>query len=36
MIKESGVVDDLQQLGHLLKKEKHLAEQLNGPASADR
>ncbi|XP_070771123.1 uncharacterized protein [Enoplosus armatus] len=36
MMEKSGVVDVLQQLGHLLQQERHLSEQLNGQASADR
>ncbi|KAM9346847.1 uncharacterized protein ABDE67_011160 [Symphorus nematophorus] len=36
MMANSGVVDSLQQLGHLLQQERQLSEQLNGQASADR
>ncbi|KAF1382472.1 hypothetical protein PFLUV_G00144130 [Perca fluviatilis] len=36
MRENSGVVDALQHLGHLLQKERHLSEQLNGQASSDR
>ncbi|KAK2839707.1 hypothetical protein Q5P01_013447 [Channa striata] len=36
MMEKSEVVDVLQHLGHLLQDEKHLSEQLNGQASADR
>lgn len=33
---KSGVVDVLQQLGHLLQEERNLSEQLKGDASVDR
>lgn len=35
-MEKSEVVDVLQQLGHLLQQEKHLSEQRNDQASADR
>ncbi|AWP13016.1 putative PERQ amino acid-rich with GYF domain-containing protein 2-like [Scophthalmus maximus] len=36
MMANSGVVDVLQQLGHLLQEERRLSQQLNGQAPEDR
>lgn len=36
MMETSGVVDVLQQLGHLLQEERILSEQLTGHSSAER
>ncbi|KAK5921002.1 hypothetical protein CgunFtcFv8_024743 [Champsocephalus gunnari] len=36
MVEKHEVVDALVTFGHLLQDEKHLSEQLNGQASADR
>ena len=36
MVEKHEVVDALVTFGHLLRDEKHLSEQLNGQASADR
>ncbi|XP_070693963.1 myosin-10-like [Pempheris klunzingeri] len=36
MMEKSGVVDVLQQLGHLLQEERRLSEQLSDQASAER
>ncbi|KAG8000708.1 hypothetical protein GBF38_017178 [Nibea albiflora] len=36
MMEKSGVVDVLQQLGHLLQEERHLSEQLNSQDPEDR
>lgn len=36
IMERSGVVDVLKQLGHLLQQERHLSEQLNAEAPADR
>lgn len=36
MMDKSGVVDVLQQLGHLLQEERNLSEQLKDDMSVDR
>lgn len=36
MMGKSGVVDMLQELGHLLQEERHLSEQLNSQDPEDR